>query len=91
MQTVPPIHAPVQTVLIQGANLPAALFRSYVRLYASAWRRADQRTGPLDPKTEVAPLLGLPGRRARQTSWELCPACHALPCRREPDDPGRCA
>jgi len=65
MQTVPPILTPVQTVLIQDANVPAALFRSYVRLYASAWRSAYECTDPLDLEAGIAPMLGLPCSRAR--------------------------
>jgi hypothetical protein len=65
MQTVPPTLTPVQTVLIQDSRMPAALFRSYVRLYASAWRRAYECTDPLDLDAEIAPLLDLPRSRAR--------------------------
>jgi hypothetical protein len=65
MQTVPPILTPVQTVLIQDSNVSAPLFRSYVRLYASAWRRSYECTDPLDLDAEIAPLLDLPRSRAR--------------------------
>jgi hypothetical protein len=65
MQTVPPSLTPVQTVLIQDSNVSAPLFRSYVRLYASAWQRAYECTGPLDLDAEIAPLLDLPPSLAR--------------------------
>ena len=54
-----PLFIPLPTAAIQDERLPAPLFRSYARLYASAWGNSYCYAGPLDFESELAPLLGV--------------------------------
>jgi hypothetical protein len=62
----PPAVTPLSTAAINDATMPAALFRSYARLYAAAWRHDYRRTDPLDFDAQLIPLLGVSRAQARQ-------------------------
>jgi len=66
MNLIPPLVTPILTALINDATMPAALFRSYVRLFAAAWPNAYRRTEALDFESELLPMLGLRRAQARQ-------------------------
>ena len=64
--TRPPAVTPLSTAAINDDSMPAALFRSYARLYAAAWRSVYQETPPLEFDRELTPLLGVRRSQARQ-------------------------
>ncbi|MEW5873417.1 MAG: hypothetical protein AB1894_29420 [Chloroflexota bacterium] len=66
MHAIPPVITPLLTAVINDATMPAALLRSYARLFAAAWRQQYRRTEPLDFETQLVPLLGVRRSQARQ-------------------------
>ena len=63
---LPPPTTPLLTAAINDATMPAALFRSYARLYAAAWRSNFRHTPALEFDRELVPLLGVRRSQARQ-------------------------
>jgi hypothetical protein len=63
---LPPPTIPLPTAAINDATMPAALFRSYARLYAAAWRSGFRQTPPLEFDRELTPLLGVRRSQARE-------------------------
>lgn len=66
MSDLPPMVTPILTALIFDQTMPAALFRSYIRLYAAAWQNAYRHTAPLHFERQLLPLLGVSRSQARQ-------------------------
>ncbi len=66
MSELPPLITPILTALIFDQTMPAALFRSYVRLYAAAWQNAYRHTAQLHFESQLLPLLGVSRSQARQ-------------------------
>jgi hypothetical protein len=62
----PPAFTQLSTAMINDDSMPAAMFRSYARLYAAAWRSGYQETPPLEFDRELVPLLGVHRSQARQ-------------------------
>ncbi|HBD19815.1 MAG TPA: hypothetical protein DC063_06880 [Arenimonas sp.] len=61
-----PRYVPILESIVADQTMAAALFQSYSRLLAAAWRQNYQRTDPLDFETEIVPLLGLSRTQARE-------------------------
>ncbi len=61
-----PRYVPIHEAIVTDQTMAAALFQSYSRLLACAWRQNYQRTDPLDFETQIVPLLGLSRTQARE-------------------------
>ncbi len=66
MDAIPPLVTPLLTAVINDPTMPAALLRSYARLFAAAWRNDYRHTDRLHFETQLLPLLGVRRSQARQ-------------------------
>ncbi len=66
MPAKPPPTTPLPNRAIFDRTMPAALFQSFARLYASAWHQDYQETDLLDFEAQLLPLLGLSRSQARE-------------------------
>ena len=62
---------PLLTSLIYNQQLTATLFRSYLRLYAAAWKQDYRTTAALDFESQLVQLLGLSSSQARRHLQQL--------------------
>lgn len=66
MPPKPPPTTPLPNQAIFDRTMPAALFQSFARLYASAWNHDYRKTDLLDFDSQLRPLLGLSRSQVRE-------------------------